>query len=614
MAYNYQAAIQAGADPNDVINYMASQTGYKAQQAVQAGANPQDVMAYMANLPSGGQSSPSNQPSDASLGGIIKNTITGIPAAAANLAQGIFPNKNLGKVIGTGLGGIETALTQPQNLKYYDWNPHASVGGVVGDVAGDAINAASLLVAPETGGTSLLARSGVNAAIGGGLSLANSASQGQNIFSPQSLENAAGSATLSSLLPVLAKPFEALVGGGKLSAGITPQIETALKDSSPQEVQDYIETTLAHNKDLNTPTGTGLVASKLNEAADAITQKLKTAGQAVGDAIKQNGAKLIGPNSETGNGFTDDILSNFNKKLEDTFGHEITYNPEGNIKLTIDGENIASQPNNEPRLVPLPDRSRTIIPSDQNRILAIHKQIVDLADNPSVAKASDVVHNLDDLIDYSKVDQVGINHDPLQGIIRSTRGEINGAIRTTSPEIAMANDRFSQLKDIENEIGEKAGNDLQRSALVMRRVFSGDQSGKSLELLNNIKNETGIDLVKHSALAKFATDNFGDASSRSLLQQELNQGGSMLGGFKRALITPIKNTVGKVLIPDTQNAAMKIAGGGKYVNTLDELIHSSRGRGLLRTYFNNVSAAHPEIGKVGDRSIYNLIGNLVGHQ
>lgn len=603
MAYNYQGAIQAGANPTDVMNYMATQTGYKAQQAVEAGANPQDVMAYMANLPQG-QGTDTTTPTTTN-----QDTLTDV----SNGLQSIFPNKNIGKVVGTGLGGLLTAVTQPQNLKYYDWNPHASAAGVASDIGGDALNAAALLAAPETGGTSLVARSGVNAAIGGGLSLANSLSNGQSVTDPGVLENAAGSASLSAILPSLGKLASSISDTVRGASGITPQIETALKDATPEEVQNYIKTTIAHNSDLNTPTATGVMAEKLNEATDAITAKIKTAGQAVGDAVKNNGALKIGTNPETNNSFTDEILSSFNKKLEDTFGHEVSYAPEDTTKLMIGGEKVTAEPQlTEPTLSPLEGRSRTITPADQKRMLEIHTQIMDLADHPTVAKASDVVHNLDGLIDYSKVDQVGVNHDPLQGIIRSTRGEINGAIRTTAPNVATANDRFSQLKNIENEIGERAGNDMQRSALVMRRVFSGDQSGKSLQLFNDIKNETGIDLIKHSALAKFATDNFGNESSKSLLQQELNQGGSMIGGMKRSLLAPIKKATSALVVPNTEKYAMKIAGGSQYSGMLDELLNSNAGRGLLRAYMNNVSAAHPQIGRGIDRSIQNLIGNATG--
>jgi hypothetical protein len=530
---------------------------------------------------------------------------------AYNVLESIFPNKNIGSALGTPLGGIYTALTDPKALKYYDWNPHVTPGGMLGDVAGDVINAGSLVMAPETGGTSLLARSGVNAAIGGGLSLANSASQGQSLTSAGALENAAGSATLSAIFPFLGKSVESVSNAAKNASGITPQIEKVLQKSTPAELNEYIQTVLTHNSNLETPTATGLMASKLDEAANAIVSKREIAGQAVGKAIEQDGSKMIGQNLKTGNFAIDDALSNFNKKLETRFGHEVTYSSGDNTALRIAGETMHSEPLQEPVLSPLTGRSRVITPADKTRILTIHNYLTDLADKPTLATASDVVHNLDDLIDYSKVDKIGINHDPLQGIILSTRGEINGAIRETSPALATANDTFSKLKGIENEIGDKAGGDLQRSGLIMRRVFSGDQSGKSLQLFNDIKNETGIDLFKHAGLAKFATDNFGNESSRSLLEQELNQGGSIASGMKKSLLAPAKNLIKKLVVPDTEKFANKITKGIPYSGKIDELLNSTAGRGLLRTYLNNLSAAHPEIGKGIDSSLGNAFKNIM---
>lgn len=50
-AYDYQGAIKAGANPQDVMKYMATNTGYNAAGALKAGAKQNDVLSYMANLP-----------------------------------------------------------------------------------------------------------------------------------------------------------------------------------------------------------------------------------------------------------------------------------------------------------------------------------------------------------------------------------------------------------------------------------------------------------------------------------------------------------------------------------------------------------------------------------
>jgi hypothetical protein len=132
--------------------------------------------------------------------------------------------------------------------------------------------------------------------------------------------------------------------------------------------------------------------------------------------------------------------------------------------------------------------------------------------------------NLDDLVDYSKTDQVGINHDPIEGLLKHTRGNLNNVVRNSAPDLANANDRFSSLKGLEKEIGGMAGKNLQKGELLMKRVFSGDKSGDVNDLFQKIKDETGIDLVNHAVLAKHAIDSFGDSSQKSLLQQAIEGG------------------------------------------------------------------------------------------
>jgi len=52
--YDYQRAISDGANPSDVVNYLAQQTGYNAYAALKDGANVNDVLAYMSKLPYSG--------------------------------------------------------------------------------------------------------------------------------------------------------------------------------------------------------------------------------------------------------------------------------------------------------------------------------------------------------------------------------------------------------------------------------------------------------------------------------------------------------------------------------------------------------------------------------
>lgn len=574
----------------------------------QANATPEDIESYVKSATQEGGTSgitTNGQPVSSNIAG---NTLKSL----GNFALKVFPNENLGKIIGTPLGAIYAGMTGGMDaLKQYDFNPHASATGVAADLGGDAINAASLLAAPETGGASLAARSALSGAAGGGLNLLGSLSNGKSIGDKEVWKDAGGSALISALFPALAEGASGLIGNAKAASGITPQVEKVLKDATPEEVNQYIQAAKAHNVNLNSPTPTGMASDKVDEAAGLIKQNLKTAGQAIGDAIRTDGTKVIGNHPDIGTPHVDEILSAFNKNIEDTFGHEVSLRPADNTKLKIGGDTMSFDQNEQPSLLPLGGRARTIDAPDQKRILNIHDQISKLADDPTVRRAADVVHNLDDLIDYNKIDQFGVNRDPLEGIITKMRGQINAAIRDSSKAVADANDRYSFLKNIERNIGSLAGKDLQRGSLLLRRVFSGDKSGESLKLLNDLKNETGVDLIKHAGLAKFATDQFGNDSSKTLLQQMINPDTGAVQKVGRFLTSPVR-AAESLLVPSAQKSAARLSGGAPFVNKLDEFINSPAGQNFLRTYFINSSAAHPEPGKSVGSMTRNLVNNTTG--
>lgn len=535
---------------------------------------------------------------------------------ASDMANSVFPNQNLGKIIGNSLyavGQDVQGLIKGGPKGFYDAvmasGPDVTPAPgdfkkVVGDVSGDVLN--GLLFATGGGGASLLGKMGSQAALSGGLSAANSLSQGKDLLGKDTLGNAAGSAAIGAIFPYIGSEIGKFNKVLKSGAGISPQIEKQLIKSTPEEVQNYIQTALTHNSELNSPTPIGLASQKLAEAGQMIKTKINDAGKAVGAARKAAGEMMIKA-APTGEPAIDSVLSNFTKQIEEKFGHEISM--PRNESLTIGNESVIGS---KPDLIPLEGRSREIAPTEKTRIMKIYDQLSKLADSPQVKTATDVVHNLDDLVDWNKVDQYGINHDPLESTLRSIRGQLNGAIRASSPEVADANDTFSRLKELDKGIGQLGGKDLQRGELLLRRVFSGDKSRDSLNLLNDISSETGIDLIKHSALAKFATDNFGDETSKTLFKQAIGLDKVIANARKQSVIGSILDSVNKRITPNTEKYAMNLANGSPYANTFDQLVNSPASRNLLTAYTTNLAAAHPEAGKSLLKGSRNLINNVTG--
>lgn len=342
------------------------------------------------------------------------------------------------------------------------------------------------------------------AATGYGAGVASNLSQGKGLgesFKPGM--NTLLGAALGGATP---KIIEGISGLTKGMSGITPQIENALKDSgmSVDDYNKYIDAAKARTGDIRAPSPLNLAADQLDTAAEKISQATKAAGVAVGEAKKAVGNQTLGDITP--------VLENFTKQVEDKYGLALTVGKDGSMTP-----------------ISIPGRSVDISPTERSRIVEVAKKLFKLRGAP-LSVASDEASNISKLIDYSKKDLYGNSNDPLEGLLKSTDGQIRQIINQTSPEMAQANANFSGLRGLENEISGMAGKNLQKGELLMKRVFSGDKSGDIQDLFGKIKQITGIDLVNHAVLAKHAVESFGDSSQRSLLDQAIEGGMSRGGG------------------------------------------------------------------------------------
>lgn len=354
------------------------------------------------------------------------------------------------------------------------------------------------------------------AGVGYGAGVASSLSQGDSIG--QSLTpnvNNISGAVLGGAAPAVLKGASGIVKG---IAGINPQIETELTSlgskGDPNDVKlydDYINATKQHATNVRARAPLSIAADNLDQAAKKITQITDKAGADVGAAKDAAGHLPLQS--------TPAIAQDFAKMAGDKFGLDITTGQDGAIKVSM-----------------LPDSMRQVSPADMTRIRNVAEQLNELG-GANVKQASQIINNLNDLVDHSKDDMYGHTNDPLEGILKKTAGNINDAIRGTSEEVAAANDRFHGLKNLQDEISGMAGKNLQKGELLMRRVFSGDKSGDVNDLFGKIKNETGVDLVKHAVLAKHAIESYGSKADKTLLEQIIeggSKGGGLLGGVLNA--------------------------------------------------------------------------------
>ncbi len=238
MAYDYQGAIKAGANPNDVINYLAKQNNYDAQGALKAGANPQDVLKYLANKEPGSTEKPkttANAYSDVPVLGQVSNfgigigsalgkAALGIPEAALNITTG------LGKLVGADTTYSEKYANAVKDFKnqIYDKPFEKSLdtySGQAGNVVGSVLPylAGSGEVNAATKGLSTLPRIAARTVPDLLISGAQSGADPKTV-----LGTGLASATANTLLP----------GSGVLAEGLLPRVGRFGAEVAPGYVSD----------------------------------------------------------------------------------------------------------------------------------------------------------------------------------------------------------------------------------------------------------------------------------------------------------------------------------------------------------------------------------------
>ncbi len=395
-------------------------------------------------------------------------------------------------------------------------------------------------------GGGLLAKLGASsvakgALTGYGAGVASNLSQGKGVG--ESLMpgvNTIAGATLGAAAPAVTKALPDLIQG---ASGITNGMKNDLGNVGDVGLYNkYISAAQDRAEGgVRKATPLTMAADELDKAANQVKSRREVAGQVVNEAKNTEGHLPLGNIS--------DAFKNFTDRVKNDYGISLSVGRGGNINPVF-----------------VQGRSRTVTKATQDRLINIAQQLNSLK-NGTARKASDVASNLSEMVDYSNADQFGRSHDPLEGLIKSVRHDVGDLAKDASPALAKANARFSELKDLEGEIGAMAGKNLQKGELLMRRVFSGDKSGEVGDFFDKLKNETGTDLIDHAVLAKHAIDTVGDDSQKTLLSQIIHSGGAtpqgimnQIGrfGLKKAqgyVANP--ETVGRRMVSGTHGAATK---------------------------------------------------------
>jgi len=187
--------------------------------------------------------------------------------------------------------------------------------------------------------------------------------------------------------------------------------------------------------------------------------------------------------------------------------------------------------------------------SDRRLIDIIDGELTKLGDNPSIKQLDAFVDFAQDQLYKSGRDLTIPVTERVTGRIRQVVGELNSKIKAEAGDpYTKANDNFSSLVELRNELNKKLGYDAEKGGSLLKRIFSPSDA-RTKNMFADVKKVTGIDLVNEAVLAKYVMDVIGDVRQKSLLDRVF--GGqaqvplSSAGAIKMVASELLSRTVGK---------------------------------------------------------------------
>ncbi len=265
---------------------------------------------------------------------------------------------------------------------------------------------------------------------------------------------------------------------------------------NPAETQKNLTKYFNIGKDAKATTGvaTPLDVAGKNELGGALKDikgQLAEAGKAKTAALAESGSKIVP---------IKDAYATLGKNLSERLG--TAYDGAGNLVSTEGRQSLVI--GNK---------------ADENIVKLAHDAIQDLRRTPTLQKVNDVVDRLQNQLYKSRVLGAEPITDQTKAVINTFTHDLNeAATKIGGDAYKTANDTYSQLRPIHDDLSNRLGSNMKNAGSVMKRIFS-PQDGGTKDLVSKIEQITGRKINDHATLAKFAMDSLGDARAKSLLEK-----------------------------------------------------------------------------------------------
>lgn len=275
---------------------------------------------------------------------------------------------------------------------------------------------------------------------------------------------------------------------------VDPQVETILQRSNFDEVNKYFQQARNAKADPAKNTPLELAGTKAEEAFDAISEARRLAVQG-----KKSILDSVATQRVTGNTLND-VMSSGIQRMKERFGANISSR----------GEISQAE-----------GRTLQLDAADQKVISDFFTRFNSLGVAPTLKQ-------VDDFVDYAQsilykqsktMSKYEVASEPVVRELQEITGDLNTRLKDqVGGGYGEVNARIARLIELQDELSRSLGADARKGGGLMKRLFS-PTGGDVRRIFEEIRQETGIDLVKEATLAKFAMEGVGDVRQQSLLKQ-----------------------------------------------------------------------------------------------
>jgi hypothetical protein len=319
--------------------------------------------------------------------------------------------------------------------------------------------------------------------------------------------------------------------------GLTPDVKARLQEMGPQKLQEYLDAVHLRNIDDTAPTPYEVGSRSVQTAQERLEEALRNTGSGIGQTRQKLATyRFQQPQME---------------KIERIFNGELN-----RLKLTVKNGEI-TQP------------AGTISPANAGDVIALnnlYKDFLTFKQSPTLENAIALRTNLDGKIKFGKSSRDVSNEvDPLSRSVRATIAQEAAKVvgKENAAELQKYSDFMDAYGDMKSYTDRAAGGEY-----LLRLVLSG-RGGDARQLIQTVKEYTGLDLMNDATAMKVATELLGNQNTQNLFKQEVTRAGYDVASVLTGGPTGLIETAAKRLLDfgiDPENILKAAAAGtGGYV-------------------------------------------------